>query len=227
VDFVKWDSPADSAVLLLSAPSECHLDQVSTEIITDKKNTISKDNGFTLYFFTQSVTSGKSIESASIPALEAVFIHTIVDQIVRCSPGLKGFSIMQCFLYSLLEEFLKQSTFSGKWRAINENGTRDERIKRFLHAPTSLLWSALISVLKEVHQQSLFLLIDGLHNFGHVGQTSVAELVGHLQQRQSEAKILLTRLPNMDNKDVLGRLDCLQIEYDKERKGNLRPFFRS
>jgi hypothetical protein len=218
LDFVEWSSRSDARILWLSGASEPCLSEISSNIIDEDKNTSSTTKDLALYFFSETVAP---------PDLQIPFIHTILDQIVRCSPEINKASIMHCFLDSLLEKFSLSREPTIAWRKLvmekksgrNEKDTRVETLQKFLHGPKDILWSALLAVLTELPQQGSSLLIDGVHKFEHESQIELVKFVRYFQQRQPEATILLTGA--FENMDALrkGRLQYLQIEYDKERQG--------
>src|ERR1700722_7298837 len=99
-DFLQWSSAECSRVLWLSGLPERNIDQVSSYIVHQEKETALKTDRFVLYFFCSSAIMRRS----SV----ANFIHTLLYQIVYCSPIDKRISIIRNFLNSLLKQAVKR-----------------------------------------------------------------------------------------------------------------------
>jgi len=166
-----------------------------------------------LYFFCSAAVGEKSVVS--------LFVHTLLYQIVSCSPMDKKNSIVRNFLHSLVDGIFKKDP--------NQlfEGPSETWLKRILDAPTDdELWTALKAVLAKEQERELFIVVDGLDKVQHEKRefiNGVRTFVEHLQQRTSKVKILLTSRPQDEIKEILDGLPC--IEYDKERKGLVAPRF--
>jgi len=221
-DFSQWSSAECSRVLWLSGPPERNIDQVSSYVVHQEKETALKTGHFVLYFFCSSAIGGRS--SA------ADFIHTLLKQIVYCSPMGKRISIIRNFLHSLLGSLLGQAVkreagFNLERWSLDKECSPDENIKKILNAPVNELFTALHAVLGDQEQRGLSLIVDGLDKVEHRRDECIREVrafIKHLQQRASKVKILLTSQPLAEIRELFNGLPC--IEYDRERKGLPIPF---
>jgi ankyrin repeat domain-containing protein 50 len=217
MDFRQWNTARCPQVLWLSGPPECDIHQVSSYIVDQEKNRTSKTQYFVLYFFFSTATRKKSII--------VIFIHTILDQIVRCSPTNKKILTVRRFLHSLLEgAFKKGSTPNWERRGFNEKDSPDTNIEKILNAPANELWAALEAVLGDEEHRGLSVVVDGLDKVEHQRDElirGVRVFVEHLQQQTSKVKILLTSRPLAEIKELFDGLPC--IEHDRERKGSSVP----
>jgi hypothetical protein len=178
----------------------------------EKKATLKTEH-IVLYFFCSSALRKKSIVD--------VFVHTLLYQIVRCSPMNEKISIVKSFLHTLLKEAFK-TAIAPSWekRDFKEEDPPDEKIKKLLKAPADKLWAALKAALDCEQERELSVVVDGLDNVKYEKSElikGVRAFVEHLQQRTSKAKILLTSRPQAEIKEVFSGFPC--IEHDKERKG--------
>lgn len=204
-----WNTDNSSQVLWLSGPPECNIHQVSPYIVgleKEKKHSV-------LYFFCSSPARGESVTTA--------FVHTLLCQLLCCSPVDKKTSIVRDFLRALLEGIIKKGAFNQRLLQSKEESPPDMKIKEILNGSSrNELWAALQATLDHKQSWGLLIVIDGLDKVRQEKYQfidSVRVFIDHLQQRTSKVKILLTSRPQDDIKEVLNRLPC--IEYDKERKG--------
>ncbi|KAF2175014.1 ankyrin [Zopfia rhizophila CBS 207.26] len=211
-DFSQWNSAESFQVLWLSGPPECKIHQVSSYIVGPEKNTALKTDHLVLYFFSSSATSAKQIVAA--------FVHTLLSQIVCCSPTDRRLLIIQSFLHSLLDEaFEKEAAPNWEKLGFNEGDSPDKNLQKLLKAPANEHLAALGAVLNE-EQRGLSVVINRLDKVVHQRGESIKGVhafVEHLQQRTSKVKILLTSRPSAEIKDPFDGLLC--IEHDRERKG--------
>ena len=217
MDYVQWID-GSSQVLWLSGPPECNIHQVSSYIVSQGKDRAQKAKHFVLYFFCSSATRNRSIVTH--------FVHTLLRQIVYCSPMDKKILIFRSFLRGLLEEaFDENADPTWERRGFNENDPPDTNIKNILKGPAHELLTALGAVLGE-EQWSLSLVVDGLDKVERQKEGFIKEVrtfVNLLQQRNSKVKILLTSRPLAEIRDLLDGFPC--IEHDKERKGSCTSHF--
>jgi hypothetical protein len=217
MDFRQWNTASCPQVLWLSGPPECDIHQVSSYIVDQEKNRASEMQHFVLYFFCSTAARKQPIV--------VIFIHTLLDQIVNCSPANERILIVRRFLHSLLEgTFNKEKIPNWERRGFNEKDSPDTDIKKLLNAPANELWAALEAVLGDEEQRGLSVVVDGLDKVEHHRGELIRGLrafVEHLQQRTSKVKTLLTSRPLADIKDVFDGLSC--IEHDRERKGPSVP----
>jgi ankyrin repeat domain-containing protein 50 len=217
-DFVQWSSASYSQALWLSGPPERNIHQVSSYIVDQEKNRLMNTQRLVLYFFCSA-----PIESRPIVA---VFIRTLLSQIVCSSPRDKRISIVKSFLRSLYAGISKKGGASH-WKELDlrKGDSLEENIEKILQGPSNELWAALRAVLADEKQRELFVVVDGLDK---VEDQKVEFLEGvrgfvtHLLEETSKAKILLTSRPQSKTKEVLNGLPC--IEYDKERIGWSAPY---
>ena len=221
-DFSQWNSAECSRVLWLSGLPERNIDQVSSYVVHQEKETALNTGHFVLYFFCSSAIKGKS----SV----ADFVHTLLKQIVYCSPMGKRISIIRNFLHSLFDSLLgkafkRKTSFNlEEWR-LDKKCSPDENIKKILNAPVNELFTALCTVLDDQEQRGLSLIVDGLDKVEHQRDECIRGIrafIEHLQQRASKVKVLLTSQPLVEIRELLNGLPC--IEYDRERKGLPIPF---
>ena len=184
-DFSQWSSAECSRVLWLSGLPERNIDQVSSYVVHQEKETALKTNRFVLYFFCSSEIRGRlSVYD---------FTHTLLKQIVYCSPIDKRISIIRNFLRSLLKQAVKRKAGPSleRW-SLGKECSPDENIKRILYAPVNELFTALCAVLSGQEQRGLSLIVDGLDKFEYQRDEcirGVRAFIEHLQQQASKVKI--------------------------------------
>jgi hypothetical protein len=101
MDFEQWRSASCSQVLWLSGPPQCSIHQVSWYVVDLMKNKAADTQHSVLYFFCPTVRGGKSIV--------AIFVHTLLYQIVCCSPLDKKISVVRTFLHTCRSNFQKKA----------------------------------------------------------------------------------------------------------------------
>lgn len=211
MDFKQWSSATCSQVLWLSSLPERNINQVSSYIVDQEKNTTLRTDHFVLYFFCSSAIGRKSIVSD--------FVYTLLEQIVCCSLMDRRVLIIRSFLHSLLVKAFSNTAPHWKGRGFRKEDSLNEKIKKILNAPANDLFTALVAVLHNGEQQSLSLVVDRLDKVEHQRDDfirGVRALVNHLEQRISKVKILLTSRPQAEIKDILDGVLC--IEYNRERE---------
>ena len=218
IDYTSWSSASFPGILWLSGPPERNIHQVSSYIVNQEKNRALNTQHLVLYFFC----------SASIrkDLITTVFVHTLLYQIVCCSPTDKGILIIRTFLHRLLEEALRNEAVRNWKEVIEEDSTIYTNIKKILDASANALWTALEAVLSEEPQRELCVVIDGLDRVEHQKVefiNGVRVFFTRLLNRTSKLKALLTSRPQTEIKEALDGVLC--IEYDKERKGMATPYF--
>jgi ankyrin repeat domain-containing protein 50 len=215
-DFEDWSSATCSQVLWLSGPPKCNIDQVSSYVVDVEKKKASETRHSVLYFFCSTADTENPIVS---------FTHSLLYQIVCCSPSNEKAQIVKTFLHSLLNAILKKEKSSEtKLLQLKERDSQNTIIKKVLDAETNGLWSALKAALDNAHSHDLSIVIDGLDRVKRQKvefNREVRELIKHLQGRVSKVKTLLTSRPEDEIKEILDGLPC--VEYDKERKGSATP----
>lgn len=208
MDFQQWDNANCSQVLWLSGPPECSIHQVSSHIVTKKA---LKPECRVLYFFCSAAAREESIVSR--------FIHTLLYQVICCLPVDKKISIVRNTLHILVDGIFKREG-AYNLEITHFGGSPEIKLSGIVDAPTNALWASLEAVLADEQAKELLIVVDGLDKVRYEQQefiSAVRAFIGHLQQRISKVKILLTSQPRNEIKKELDRF--LSIEYDKERKG--------
>jgi len=220
IDFKQWSTAGCSQVIWLSGRPECNINQVSSYIVDLENRTLEKQRSV-LYFFCSTAIGAKSIV--------AVFVHTLLSQIINRSPMDKKMVMVKVFLHALLEGIFKREEGVKKLLLFKKGDSQDETIKNIIKkildtSSKHELWAALMAVLAIEHDQALLIVVDGLEE---VKQSTIEkvefskglrEFVAHLEKRISKVKTLLTSGVDGEIKEVFEGLPC--IEYDKERKGS-------
>jgi ankyrin repeat domain-containing protein 50 len=232
VDFERWRSDTRSHVLWLSGPPECNIHWVSSYILDQKKN-ISSEQNLVLYFHCSAEIRNKSIL--------ITFVHTLLSQVVDCSPASRKELVFKSFLHALLDE--DEQPLKEILREILKNKDSHKRIQwnfdkdpsygniqakdpSYTNIQTILdtlvngLWSALGTILTYEQQREVLVVIDGLDQIEDQGREfikAVHKLIIHLPNRVPKFKALLTSRPLAEIKEIFSRIPC--IEYDRERKG--------
>lgn len=219
MDFEEWRS-ASSQVLWLSGPPQCSIHQVSSYIVDLVKNKASETQHSVLYFFCSTASREKSIA--------AVFVHTLLYQIVCCSPLDKRESVVRIFLRALVDAILRRKPTSldlSHLSHFRNEDSEDTAIETILNARVDELWDALKTILAETQKGELSIVIDGLDKVEHQKVEfikGVREFITHLQKRTIKFKALLTSRPQDEIKEVFDGLSY--IEYNKERKGSVASY---
>ena len=218
VDFAQWSSASYSQALWLSGPPERNLHQVSSYIVDQEKNRVIEIQRLVLYFFCSALIRRQPII--------AVFIRTLLSQIVCSLPRHKRISTVRSLLRNLHELIFREKG-SPNWKELNlrKGDSPDETIEKILKGPSNELWAALRVALADEEQRELLVVIDGLDNVEDQKiefLKGVRGFVTHLLGKTSKVKILLTSRPQAEIKEVFDGLPC--IEYDKERIGWSSPY---
>jgi hypothetical protein len=138
-------------MLWLFGAEKSALQEISLYILTQEKNRALETGHNVLYIF-NSITRLLSARK---------FAHTLLHQILRCSPPTKSLSIIQCFLDDLLgEAFRKEAAPPWVERGFDERSSHFVNLERLLDAPGKDHLAALSSVLEKEQRRS-FLLVDG------------------------------------------------------------------
>jgi hypothetical protein len=214
MDFERWQSAKGSQVLWLSGPAECRILDASSRIVDLVRETPSEAQHSALYFFCSTAPMEVSIAST--------FVSTILHQLVCCLPQLKE-KVTNAFLRTLLNTILREEPLSNpdlsRFRKVDSTAVT---IKKILQASSTGYWRALRAVMDITGKQGLSLIIDGLDKIEHQKCEFIREIyafVGHLRERPSATRVLLTSQPQAEIKEILSGLPC--IEYDRERKGSI------
>jgi hypothetical protein len=220
IDFKQWSSASCSQVIWLSGRPECNINQVSSYIVDLEKRALEKQRSV-LYFFCSTAIGAKSIVAA--------FVHTLLSQIIDCSPMDKKMLMVKIFLHALLEGIFKREEAVKKLLCFKRENSPDGMVKKTIKsildtASKNELWAALVAVLANEQDQALLIVVDGLDEVKHPKVEKVEfskgllEFITRLEKRISKVKTLLTSGLDDEIKEVFEGLPC--IEYDKERKGS-------
>ncbi|EFY94395.2 Ankyrin repeat-containing domain protein [Metarhizium robertsii ARSEF 23] len=207
IDFKEWESGKCPQVLCLCGPAQCSISQVSSYILRRAK----KSDCRVLHFFCSAATGRQPIV--------AVFVHTLLAQIVRYSTVGRGILTIRRFFHRLLlEAFQDGAVPHWKDRGFLEQDP-PKSVKKILDVATSNeLLTALKTALDDEAERDLLLVVDGLDKVKHQrGEfvSGVEEVMEYLLQRNSKAKILLSSEPLDEIKGLIDRVRC--IEHDRER----------
>jgi hypothetical protein len=208
-DFKQWKT-GKTQVLWLSAPKECSMDQVCSDIVRREllPDEMSKPQNFILYFFCETIARKR--QSVSI------YIHTLLHQALHCLPLDKRRNATTAFLRTLFKRIFRrepsqfkegdsQSTIVNKVLSASKSSELFDALKAAMDIDRELKMTVIVSGLDQVKdQKSEF--IRGVGSF-----------IENLMERPLGVKALLSSLPRADVQDILRELAC--IEYDKERQG--------
>ena len=222
MDFGQWQNTNGMEVLWLSGPAECRISDASSRIVDLVKETHPEVQHSVLYFFCSTAPRKTPIA--------ITFVSTIVRQLVRCSPKLEK-EIATTFLRTLLDAiFSGGPIFHPEVPQFRTDDSAEVVVKKILKASSDAYWGALRAVADIQREKGLSLIIDGLDETEHQKHEFIRELcvfIEHLRKRPSRTstRILLTSRPQVEIKEILGRLPS--IEYDRERKGRIRLIYCS
>jgi hypothetical protein len=219
MDYHQWFA-GDSKVLLLSGPADCTLDRVSSHISgLMEKGSFGKGR-IVLNLF--------SPGRAQYPGPTAtIFAHTLLHQLITSTSvsGRARVSTASDFLSHLLGS-IENLELVDRFEEIGEDDTLTV-IEELLDFPDKILFKALEGFLET--QEDLGIVVNVSDNVrGRESDflTAVSTFVGHLSETPG-IKVLLTCGPMDDSGKTLGGLDCIKIQYDKERKGFVSQFLNS
>jgi hypothetical protein len=94
-------------------------------------------------------------------------------------------------------------------------------VREILDIPDKTLWDALGKVLEAEKELGIVVNVRGCESDFI---TAVSTFIGNVSKRTSGLKALLTSGPADDFRMPIGELSCIDIQYDKERKGLIVPF---
>ena len=214
MDLERWYSANYDGLeaLWLSGPAESQISDASSRIVDLAREKPSQAQHLVLYFFCSTVPTEASIS--------IIFVSTIMDQLIRHLPRLKG-EVTMVFLRALLDTILRDKPLSDpEWSRFKSDDSSEAMVKKVLEASSNGYWHALRAVMDIVHEQELSLIIDGLKEAGHQRREFIQEIysfLDHLRERHSTTRVLLTSQPQAEIEDIFGRLS--RIEYDREREG--------
>jgi len=216
IDFTQWESDENWQALWLSGPHDRGMKEVSSHIIEATKEKAIQPNSSVLYFFCSTATRAQG-------SIATVFAHTLLHQIVCSSSADKAKTIATTFLRSLLEEHIRQRRLSR----FKKGDSLPTSVKDILNVPDNELHRALVEATKAAKIQDLSIIIDGIDIIlqEKVFVQNIYLFVKDMISAAPKFKALFTTLQNVDLQEMLGRLPCTCIEYDKERKGLLICYF--
>jgi hypothetical protein len=227
MDYHQWFA-GDSKVLLLSGPTECTLDRVSSHISgLMEEGRFGKDRIVLNFFSPDGATIGgnrpRRRKQHSGPTA-TIFTHTLLHQIITSASvsGRTGASTASDFLSHLLGS-IENLELLDRFEGFSGGDTLTV-IEEVLDVPDMILFEALEGVLET--QEALGIVVnvsDNVRGRGSGFLTDVATFVGRLSETPG-IKVLLTCGPVEDSGKTLGGLDCIKIQYDKERKGLIHNF---
>ncbi|GIC84980.1 uncharacterized protein Aud_000807 [Aspergillus udagawae] len=210
LDFKEWQRSRSQQVLWISGPPECRLREVSSNLVHRAKENAGTADRMMLCFFCSFAAREESIAT--------VFVHTLLDQILRCLPMEKRTERIRKFLHFILAKKIKQKGGLGESQE-NTSRTIDTFLKDLITDPANDLWSALETVLFTETERELTIIVDGLDKVTNLMEEFIEQLrkfIELVQESMPKAKVLLTSQPLSKIKDLL--IGFPFIEYDKERK---------
>jgi hypothetical protein len=227
MDYDQWFDQ-DSAVLLLSGPTSCALDHVSSHILgLMEQGSFGKD-GIVLNFFSLSGAARGNIPIGGRDSEKAVtiFVHTLLHQLIS-SPTIsrkKRISTASGFLSYLLDS-LDSPELLDRFGNISLDDP-SAVLREALDIPDKILWKALGKSLEG--EKGLQIVVNVPANMrgrdsGFIA--AVSTFVEDLGKRTEGLKVLLTIGPSDDSGMAFGELPCIKVHYDKERRGLIGPFF--
>jgi hypothetical protein len=212
IDFRQWGFDREYSVLCLTSVSERNVCQLSSYFMGREK----ESGHYVMPIFCSAILQGKLIEDKSSIV---TFIHTILQQLIRCLPVEKMILVLQSFFHLLLEKTLENEEYLG-WKEVEFN----ERIflkymKIVLENTTMNDFLRTMKALDFEWQRQLLVVIDGLDIIQSAEELfgGIYSLVKHLQRRNSNIKVLLTGRPTAEITQFFR--EFLHIDHDKERKG--------
>jgi hypothetical protein len=221
MDYDQWIAQ-DSAVLLLSGPTICTLNHVSSHILGLMEEGCFENDRIVLSFFSpDGATRGNMpIGRRDSRAIVTIFVHTLLHQLISSTTvsGMTCISAASDFLSHLLDS-IDDPGLLARFGNISLDDT-SAVLREFLNIPDGTLWDALGNVL--AGGKNLRIVVNVSDNMR--GQesnfiTAVSEFIGDLRKRTSGLKALLTIGQEDDSRMTLGKLPFIDIHYDKERKG--------
>jgi hypothetical protein len=217
VDFEEWWS-ASSAMLWLSGPPRCGIQQATVHIINlAKKKAIGRRHSV-LYFFCSTVARARSAVTD--------FVRTIFHQIVSHLPAPNKKTVITAFLFFLLEAVLSRdpACLSSQCQHMEH-----DLIKKLLDLSSdSEHMDALKAALEIEKEQELSIIVCGLDEVVNQKREfiqTVYAFLAYLQERTSSVKVLTTSCLEDEIQTLFGEMPS--IEYDKERKGSTAIFSES
>jgi len=211
VDFQQWMS-ASSAMLWLSGPPLCGIQQAAVHIINLAKKEATGRHRSVHYFFCSTVARAKSAVT--------IFVRALLHQIVSHLPVPNKKTVITVFLFFLLEAVVSRDPafHSNLWQH-----TKNDLIKMLLDVSSdSEHMDALKAAIETEKEQELSFIICGLdkvQNHKKEFSQKVYALVEYLRERTSNVKVLITS--NLEDEIKVLFKEIPSIEYDKERQGSI------
>jgi hypothetical protein len=225
MDYDRWLA-RDPEVLLLTGPTNCTLDRVSSHIIgLMEEGLFGKDQIVLKFFSPDDATRGNGpIRSPrDSESTITIFVHTLLYQLISATVPGKRVSTATDFLCHLLNS-IGHLELLARFKAISTGDPLDV-IRKVLVIPDRTLCEALGKILER--RNDLGIVVNMLGNMSGRGRdffTAVSTLIRGLSERNSGLKALLTSGPLDDTRMALGGLSFIAIQYDKERKGLIAQF---
>lgn len=207
VDFSQWSLERGFSMLCLTGPlHENILCQLSLYIMDLKKAA----GYFVLPIFCSAMERNSSI---------ATFLQVFVLELIYCSPEEQRTPIIRCFFSKLLEKPKVRDHREWKEKTFNEDIFLKYMRIILKRATVNELLTWLKAALDFGMERRLLVIIDALYVIRSMDESlgCVIPLLEHIQQRNPDAKILLTSSEKLKTLNLFQ--DCLHIEYDKERNG--------
>jgi hypothetical protein len=221
VDYVQWLAEDSEKVLLLSGPTKCALGDISSHILGLMEEGRFGKNRIILNFFSSdgATRGGNPLGRQDSEKTVTIFVHTLLHQLISSEAvsGNTQISTASNFFCHLLDTIDTPELFDRFQNIITDDPLAI--VKEVLETTDMELCNALVKILER--KGCLGIIVNMLGNM--VGQedflTAVATFVECLSKRSPAIKVLLTCGLVDGTRKTLGGLQCINIQYDKERKG--------
>jgi hypothetical protein len=221
MDYDRWFAQ-DSEVLLLSGPTNCALDLVSSHILgLMEGGKFGKDRIVLSFFSPDGATSrGKMpITRLDSETTVTILVHTLLHQFISSKAVSNSWvSTASDFLFHLLDS-IDGLRLLDYFKKVSSGDTLAV-ISTILHFPDGALCDALGKVFEgEKDLEIVVNVLDTTRGRESDFITAVSPLIGRLNKRTSRAKALFTSGRAEDS--TVEWLPCIKIQHDKERKGSI------
>jgi hypothetical protein len=227
MDYDRWLA-GGSEVLLLSGPTSCTLDRVSSHISGLMEGGCFGENRIVLNFFSPDGATrrdrGKKRKLDSEPTA-TIFVHTLLHQLISSAAASgKNWKFTASGFLGHLFRSIGSPDLLARFEKIRWEDS-SAVIGEVLDIPDSILCEALGKVLEKEKEMGIVVnVLDSMRGQGRDFLTAVSTFVERLRERSPGIKVLLTCGSVQDSGKALGGLRCIKVEYDKERKGLISQF---
>jgi hypothetical protein len=230
MDYDQW-AAQDSEVLLLSGPTSCTLDHVSSHIQgLMEEGWFGKDRIVLNFFSPDGALKGNKGRSRrqGPETTVTIFAHTLLHQFISSTTISKEARISAVshflrFLLGSIENLELLDLFEG----IGGDDTLAV-IREVFDIPDRTLCDALGKILEGEKDLGIVVHVsDNMREQESDFITAVSTFIGRLSERTPGIKVLLACRPVDDSGMSLRPPHCISIQYDKERKGSFSLFLNA